>query len=84
MHIPNMSATEGMYVARARWKGEDGSWSLSRVSPHIEGLDMGGFRFSFCGEVRTCTESSDADCKLMPQLDFVQACIIPFEEAAAL
>ena len=73
MHIPNMSATEGMYVARARWKGEDGSWSLSRVSAHIEGLNMRGFRFSFCGQVRTCPASSDADCKVMLQLDFMQS-----------
>ena len=27
MHISSMNATEGMYIARARWKGEDGPWS---------------------------------------------------------
>ncbi|CAE7949375.1 unnamed protein product [Symbiodinium sp. KB8] len=33
MHISSMNATEGMYVARARWKGEDGKGPKTDARP---------------------------------------------------
>eukprot|EP00439_Symbiodinium_sp_Y106_P065744 s1488_g10.t1 len=33
MHISSMNATEGMYIARARWKGEDGKGPKTDARP---------------------------------------------------